>query len=191
MLGRPASWAPVWKNVMAGSWLIASVCIDLMKHSSSATLAVCGSSSLTQAPLWPWRANRNRLAATGKLSCREVMPVSRWPLRIESGSSVPAKPLEQRLVVEQVHLRRRARLEQVDHPLGAGAKLGKSLAAGAELARARCMPPSSSDASASDPSPRLVAAGTAGDQRVIRHSAGPCAGSLLGEGLVEVEDQSG
>ena len=38
MLGRPASWAPVWKNVTAGSWLIASVCIDLMKQSSSATL---------------------------------------------------------------------------------------------------------------------------------------------------------
>ena len=36
--GRPASCAPVWKNVIAGSWLIASVCIDLMKHSSSATL---------------------------------------------------------------------------------------------------------------------------------------------------------
>ena len=57
MLGRPASWAPVWKKVMAGSWLIASVCIDLMKQSSSATLAVCGSSSLTDAPLWPCRAN--------------------------------------------------------------------------------------------------------------------------------------
>ena len=44
MLGRPASWAPVWKKVTAGSWLIASVCIDLMKHSSSATFAVYGSS---------------------------------------------------------------------------------------------------------------------------------------------------
>ena len=89
MLGRPASWAPVWKKVIAGSWLIASVCIDWMKQSSSATPAVCGSSSLTQVPLWPCRANRNRLGATGKLACVAVMPVSRWPLRIESGSSVP------------------------------------------------------------------------------------------------------
>ena len=53
MLGRPASCAPVWKKVMAGSWLMASVCIDLTKHSSSATFAVCGSSSLSQAPLLP------------------------------------------------------------------------------------------------------------------------------------------
>jgi len=40
MLGRPASCEPVWKNVMAGSWLIASVCIDLMKQSSSTIFAV-------------------------------------------------------------------------------------------------------------------------------------------------------
>ncbi len=77
MLGRPASWAPVWKNVTAGSWLIASVCIDLMKQRSSATRAVWGNSSLTVAPLWPCWANRNVLAATGNRSCREVMPVSR------------------------------------------------------------------------------------------------------------------
>ena len=51
MLGRPASCAPVWQNVIAGSWLIASVWTDLMKHSSSTTLAVCGSSELTHAHL--------------------------------------------------------------------------------------------------------------------------------------------
>ena len=28
-LGRPGCWLPVWKNVMAGSWLIASVCMRL------------------------------------------------------------------------------------------------------------------------------------------------------------------
>ena len=75
MLGRPASWAPVWKNVIAGSWLIASVCIDLTKHSSSATLAVCGSSSLTQAPHLPCWAKLKRLGGDGKArlaarSCR-------------------------------------------------------------------------------------------------------------------------
>ena len=36
MLGRPASCEPVWMNVMAGSWLIASVCIDRMMQRSSA-----------------------------------------------------------------------------------------------------------------------------------------------------------
>ena len=50
MLGRPAICEPVWKNVIAGSWLIASVWSDLTKQSSSATFAVQGSSSLTQAP---------------------------------------------------------------------------------------------------------------------------------------------
>ncbi len=30
MLGRPGCCEPVWMNVIAGSWLIASVCIDLM-----------------------------------------------------------------------------------------------------------------------------------------------------------------
>src|SRR5256885_11941857 len=46
MLGRPASCDPVWKNVIAGSWLIASVCIERMTHISSAIRAVWGSSSL-------------------------------------------------------------------------------------------------------------------------------------------------
>ena len=53
--------------------------------------------------------------------------MSRWPIRIESGSSVPLESVEPRLVVEQVHLRRRARLEQVDHPLGPGREVGEAL----------------------------------------------------------------
>ena len=89
MLGRPASWKPVCANVTAGSWLICSVCIDLMKHRSSTIFAVCGSSSLTHAPDWPCCANLKIDGATGKLVCAAVMPVSRWPLRIESGRSVP------------------------------------------------------------------------------------------------------
>ena len=36
-------------------------------------------SSLTHAALCPCWAKRNALAATGKLLCPEVMPVSRWP----------------------------------------------------------------------------------------------------------------
>ncbi len=34
----------------------------------------------------------------GSRSCRDVMPVSRWPIRIESGSSVPCSRCEPRLV---------------------------------------------------------------------------------------------
>ncbi len=51
---------------MAGSWLIASVCIDLMKQSSSAIFAVCGSSSLTHAPDCPCCANWKSDGAIGK-----------------------------------------------------------------------------------------------------------------------------
>ena len=87
--GRPACCEPVWKNVMAGSWLIASVCIDLTKHSSSAIAAVCGISSLTIAPLWPWRANAKCEPASGNCFWCAVMPVRRWPLRTDSGSSSP------------------------------------------------------------------------------------------------------
>ena len=46
------------------------------------------------------------------------MPVMRWPMRTEAGSSVPLMLVQLRLVVEQVDLRRAARLVQVDHPLG-------------------------------------------------------------------------
>ena len=51
MLGRPDCCEPVWKKITAGSWLMASVCIDLMMHKSSTTRAVWGISSLTHAPL--------------------------------------------------------------------------------------------------------------------------------------------
>ena len=35
MPGRPAIWLPVCMKQMAGSWLMASVCIERMKHMSS------------------------------------------------------------------------------------------------------------------------------------------------------------
>ena len=53
MLGRPGIWLPVMNSVMPGEWLIASVCIDLMKQISSATAPMPGSNSLSQAPLCP------------------------------------------------------------------------------------------------------------------------------------------
>ena len=56
MLGRPASCEPVCTNVIAGSWLIASVCIERIKQMSSTILAVCGRARSATAPLWPcWR----------------------------------------------------------------------------------------------------------------------------------------
>ena len=87
--GRPLSWWPVQKNVIAGSWLIASVCSERTTHSSSAILAVCGSSSLNGRPLRPWRAKRANEPAIGSAAWLPLMPVSRWPPRTESGSGWP------------------------------------------------------------------------------------------------------
>ena len=93
MLGRPAICEPVWKNVIAGSWLIASVCIDLTKQRSSTIL----------------RGVRQQLAdpraALAVLRELEDRPGERQrrlvaghageplPLRTESGSSSPLRSL--------------------------------------------------------------------------------------------------
>ena len=70
MLGRPGCWEPVWMNVIAGSWLIASVFIDLMTVRSSTIFAVCGSSSLTHVPDLPVLRERERSScATGSDDC--------------------------------------------------------------------------------------------------------------------------
>ena len=90
---------------------------------SSTISAVCGRSSLSHAPLWPCCVNLKIDGATGKLFCPEVIVVIRWPMRTESGSSVPASSLGRRLVVEQVHLRRGARLEEVDDALRPGCEM--------------------------------------------------------------------
>ena len=60
-----------------------------MKVRLSAIFAVCGSRSLTHAPDSPRRANANFDGTTGNVDCDADMPVSRWPLRTDSGSSVP------------------------------------------------------------------------------------------------------
>ena len=89
MLGLPASCEPVWTKVIAGSWLMASVCIDLTRQMSSTICAVCGSNSLSQAPQRPCWANLKIDGATGRLFCPEVIVVIRWPMRMELGSSMP------------------------------------------------------------------------------------------------------
>ncbi len=55
---------------------------------SSTALAVHGSSSDTHMPLLPYCANLNFDGATGKRAWPLVMPVSRWPMRMESGRSL-------------------------------------------------------------------------------------------------------
>ena len=68
---------PVLIAVMAGSWLIASVCTPFRKHSLSAIRAVHGSSSLTQAPESPcWRKSKGG-SRTGNVAWPAVIPVTR------------------------------------------------------------------------------------------------------------------
>ena len=75
-------------NVMAGSWLIASVCMLRIKHMSSTIFAVLGSSSVIHIPDWPYWANLYLLGAIGNLFWPEVIVVKRCPLRMLSGRSL-------------------------------------------------------------------------------------------------------
>ena len=95
-----------------------------MTHRSSATLAVWGNSSLNQVPL----------AMLGEFERSAGRPGSS-PGRGHAGEPLAhadrvgqllaRRSCELRLGVEQVHLRRRARLEQVDHRFALGAKCGR------------------------------------------------------------------
>ena len=82
------------------------------------------------------RAARSRTAtpASGSDDWLPDMPVSRWPCRTESGNCSPLRLSQQRLVVEQLDLRRAAGHEQVDDALGLRRRSG----AAAEHARAHC-----------------------------------------------------
>lgn len=64
---------------LAGSWLMASVCMDLMRQMSSAILAVCGSRSDIHMPLSPCCLKSANDGTMGKLDCPEDMPVRRCP----------------------------------------------------------------------------------------------------------------
>src|SRR5690349_10513723 len=57
--GRPVIWLPVCRYEMAGSWLMASVCMLRMKHMSSTLFDRFGNSSLSHMPLLPYCANLN------------------------------------------------------------------------------------------------------------------------------------
>ena len=118
MAGRPACCDPVWKNVMAGSWLIASVCIDL--HEAQLVDDLRGVRQQLADP-------RAALAVLRELELRagqRKRPLERGhagqalahPHRL--GQLLAVHRAEQRLVVEQLELRRAAALEQVDDPLG-------------------------------------------------------------------------
>ena len=78
------------RYVWAGSWLSWLFQSDFTKQSSSATFAVCGSSSLSQAPDCPCCANSKTLGMMGSVFCVAVIVLRRRRSRTESGSSSPA-----------------------------------------------------------------------------------------------------
>ncbi len=87
MLGRPASCEPVCANVIAGSWLIASVTIERTMQSLSEIFAVCGIRSPINSPVAADGVAPNWDGAIGNPVCPEVIVVRRCPLRTDSGSS--------------------------------------------------------------------------------------------------------
>ena len=66
--GRPATWLPEQKKVMAGSWLIASVCIVRMTQRSSATSPVWLSRSLYSTPDFPYFLKFVNAPASGSVA---------------------------------------------------------------------------------------------------------------------------
>ena len=86
--GLPAFMLPVWMKVIAGSWLIASVCIDRTIAKSSTIFAIFGSNSDTHAPFFPCCANLNFEGAIGNRLWPDVIVVNRCPCRIDAGRSL-------------------------------------------------------------------------------------------------------
>ena len=58
-------------------------------------------------------------------------PVTRWPPKMEAGMSWSKRSFICRLVVQQIEVRRPARLKKEDHPFGAGREVGKCPASAA------------------------------------------------------------
>ena len=164
-----------------------------MKQSSSATSAVCGSSSLTQAPLWPCWANWNSAGGDREARpAREVMPVSRWPLRIESGSSVPLQVARAAACGRTGPSATGRRTGTGRSPAWPGAKWGSPASPRREDGSPGEQPLVEQRRQRERSQPeRRPAAGSAGASAISAdgRAAGPWAGSLLGDRLVEVQDQ--
>ena len=116
MLGRPEMVVPVFMNVWAGSWLIASVCIERMMQRSSATEPSCGKSSHDLLP---------GLAELLELMLRpeavQLLPLKlgdRLALGERLGHRLAVHLGQLRLVVERLQMRRPAGHVQPDDALG-------------------------------------------------------------------------
>ena len=88
MLGRPAICDPVFMNMWAGSWLIASVVIERMTQISSATEPICGRSSESSVPFFPCFENLN--CGPWQMSFWPWSWASCWPVVKLSGIPLPS-----------------------------------------------------------------------------------------------------
>src|SRR3954468_17958415 len=86
--GRPVIWLPLCMSVIAGSWLIASVCMLRMNTMSSTDFFSHGKSSLIHMPDLPTRSNLYFDGAIGNRAWPLVIVVRRWPMRTDSGKSL-------------------------------------------------------------------------------------------------------
>ena len=119
---------------------MASVCSDRMMQSSSPSLAVCGSSSLIQAPVFGVLAEFEDRIGDGKLLLAGGHPRESLPVADGIGEILPTKFFQARLVIEHVELRWPAGLKQEDDPLCLGGKIreaGKAEWFGARRERRR------------------------------------------------------
>ena len=161
---------------------------------SSTIFAVCGSSSLTQAPDCPCWLNLKIDDATGSDVWPDVMPVMRWPMRTESGSSRALVLLQLGLVVEQVDLRRPAGLVQVDDALGLGREVrqpGQAAGFGFRLRLAANSGGFSSEASAAAPRPVALRPKKCRRVRASFNSSWYAIASLFRDRFVQVQDGAG
>ena len=144
-------------NVMAGSWLMASVCMVRMIAMSSTIFAVFGSSSEIQAPDLSVLGELENRRCDGKAALTGCH--RRQALTFADGLRkvfvVPV--LHLRLVVEEVHLRRRAHHVQIDGALGFWREVRDPGATGGLGYHARqCGNAESTSASRKELPPRLV-----------------------------------
>ena len=85
--GRPEMVVPVFMNVWAGSWLMASVTIEWMMQISSAMPPMCGNSVQISCWLLPYLANG--CCGAKQLSFLPCSWAIGWPLVSDSGIGLP------------------------------------------------------------------------------------------------------
>ena len=123
MAGRPAIIEPVFMNVWAGSWLMASVWSERTMHRSSAHFeASSGQITLIDWPDWPHFWNGCCGAKTRSLAPLKLGDL--LPLRDRLGHRLAVELFQEWLVIERVEVAHSAGHVEPDDPLGPRDELG-------------------------------------------------------------------